>query len=209
MNILVIGANGAAGQLIVAKALENSHSVTGLVRREGAIEGIPTIVKDALQLTKEELLQFDVVVNATSAFAPETYHLHVDLTNLLVQALKGTSTRLVVVGGAGSLFVDAAHTLQLYDTPEFPAEYLGLAKAQGKAIAILRNFSDVAWTFFSPAAVFDAEGPVTDDVVYGGEEFILNGAGESYISYGTYANLIVKEIEEGRFVRQRFTAVQN
>ena len=47
MNILVIGANGKAG-----------HQVTGLVRREGAIEGIRTIVKDALQLTKEELTQF-------------------------------------------------------------------------------------------------------------------------------------------------------
>ena len=68
MNILVIGANGNAGRRIVEKALKAGHQVTGVVRREGAIEGIPTIVKDALQLTKQELTQFDVVVNATSAF---------------------------------------------------------------------------------------------------------------------------------------------
>lgn len=75
MNILVIGANGKAGHRIVEKALKAGHQVTGVVRREGAIEGIPTIVKDALQLTKQELTQFDVVINATSAFTPDTYHL--------------------------------------------------------------------------------------------------------------------------------------
>ena len=53
MNILVIGANGNAGRRIVEKALKAGHQVTGVVRREGAIEGIPTIVKDALQLTKQ------------------------------------------------------------------------------------------------------------------------------------------------------------
>lgn len=52
MNILVIGANGKAGHRIVEKALKAGHQVTGVVRREDAIEGIPTIVKDALQLTK-------------------------------------------------------------------------------------------------------------------------------------------------------------
>ena len=123
MNILVIGANGNAGHRIVEKALKAGHQVSGVVRREGAIEGIPTIVKDALQLTKQELTQFDVVVNATSAFAPDTYHLPADLTLLLVKALANTNTRLIAIGGAGSLYVDEDHTVQLNDTPEFPKEF--------------------------------------------------------------------------------------
>ena len=123
--------------------------------------------------------------------------------------MAGSSTRLLVVGSAGSLFVNSERTVRLYDTPEVPAEYLGIAKAQGNAIAILRNFSDVQWKFFSPAVVFDVEGPASDDVIYGTEQFILNKNQESYISYETYTNLLVKEIEEGRFIRQRFTAVQN
>ena len=209
MNILVIGSNGNAGQRIVNKALAAGHAVTGVVRHTSVNPSIKTIVKDALELTKEELLQFDVVVNATSAFTPDTFELQTTSTTLLATSLAGSSTRLLVVGGAGSLFVNPERTIQLYDTPEFPAEYLGLAKAQGNAIAILRNFSDVQWTFFSPAAVFDAEGPVSDDVIYGTEQFILNKNSESYISYETYTNLLVKEIEEGRFIRQRFTAVQN
>ena len=123
MNILVIGANGNAGRRIVEKALKAGHQVTGVVRREGAIEGIPTIVKDALQLTKQELTQFDVVVNATSAFTPDTYHLPADLTLLLVKALANTNTRLIAIGGAGSLYVDEDHTVQLNDTPSFQKNF--------------------------------------------------------------------------------------
>ena len=209
MNILVIGANGNAGRRIVEKALKAGHQVTGVVRREGAIEGIPTIVKDALQLTKQELTQFDVVVNATSAFTPDAYHLQTDLTLLLVKALANTNTRLIVVGGAGSLYVDEDHTVQLYDTPDFPEEYLGLAKAQGNAIDILRKFSNVDWTFFSPAADFDEKGVESKDYILGNENFILNKDGNSYISYETYAQILVDEINNHKFSRQRFTAVQN
>ena len=209
MNILVIGANGNAGRRIVEKALKAGHQVTGVVRREGAIEAIPTIVKDALQLTKQELTQFDVVVNATSAFTPNAYHLQTDLTLLLVKALANTNTRLIVVGGAGSLYVDEDHTVQLYDTPDFPEEYLGLAKAQGNAIDILRKFSNVDWTFFSPAADFDEKGVESKDYILGNENFILNKDGDSYISYETYAQILVDEINNHKFSRQRFTAVQN
>ncbi len=209
MNILVIGANGNAGRRIVEKALKAGHQVTGVVRREGAIEVIPTIVKDALQLTKQELTQFDVVVNATSAFTPDTYQLQTDLTLLLVKALANTNTRLIVVGGAGSLYVDEDHTVQLFDTPEFPAEFLGLAKAQGNAIDILRKFSNVDWTFFSPAPIFDAEGPESNDYVIGNENVILNKEAQPYISYETYAQILIDEIKNHKFGRQRFTAVQN
>ena len=209
MNILVIGANGNAGRLIVEKALKAGHQVTGVVRRESAIEGIPTIVKDALQLTKDELTQFDVVVNAISAFTPETYYLQTDLTLLLVKALAHTNTRLIVVDGAGSLYVDEDHTVKLYDTPDFPSEFLVLAKAQGNAIDILRKFSNVDWTFFSPAPIFDAEGPESNDYVFSNENVILNKEGKPYISYATFAQILVDEINNHKFGRQRFTAVQN
>ena len=174
MNILVIGANGNAGRRIVEKALKAGHQVTGVVRREGAIEGIPTIVKDALQLTKQELTQFDVVINATSAFTPDTYHLPADLTLLLVKALANTNTRLIAIGGAGSLYVDEDHTVQLNDTPEFPPEFLVRSKTHGKSDDILRKFSNVDWTMFTPPPILDAEGPESNDYVLGNENVILN-----------------------------------
>jgi len=209
MNILVIGANGNAGRRIVEKALKAGHQVTGVVRREGAIEGIPTIVKDALQLTKQELTQFDVVVNATSAFTPDTYHLPADLTLLLVKALANTNTRLIAIGGAGSLYVDEDHTVQLNDTPEFPKEFLARSKTHGKSDDILRKFSNVDWTMFTPPPILDAEGPESNDYVLGNENVILNKEGKPYISYDTFAQILVDEINNHKFGRQRFTAVQN
>ena len=209
MNILVIGANGNAGRRIVEKALKAGHQVTGVVRREGAIEGIPTIVKDALQLTKQELTQFDVVVNATSAFTPDTYHLPADLTLLLVKALANTNTRLIAIGGAGSLYVDEDHTVQLNDTPEFPKEFLARSKTHGKSDDILRKFSNVDWTMFTPPPILDAEGPESNDYVLGNENVILNKEGKPYISYATFAQILVDEINNHKFGRQRFTAVQN
>ena len=209
MNILVIGANGKAGHRIVEKALKAGHQVTGVVRREGAIEGIPTIVKDALQLTKQELTQFDVVINATSAFTPDTYHLPADLTLLLVKALANTNTRLIAIGGAGSLYVDEDHTVQLNDTPEFPKEFLARSKTHGKSDDILRKFSNVDWTMFTPPPILDAEGPESNDYVLGNENVILNKEGNPYISYATFAQILVDEINNHKFRRQRFTAVQN
>lgn len=209
MNILVIGANGNAGRRIVEKALKAGHQVSGVVRREGAIEGIPTIVKDALQLTKQELTQFDVVVNATSAFTPDTYHLPADLTLLLVKALANTNTRLIAIGGVGSLYVDEDHTVQLNDTPEFPKEFLARSKTHGKSDDILRKFSNVDWTMFTPPPILDAEGPESDDYVLGNENVILNKEGKPYISYATFAQILVDEINNHKFSRQRFTAVQN
>lgn len=209
MNILVIGANGNAGRRIVEKALKAGHQVSGVVRREGAIEGIPTIVKDALQLTKQELTQFDVVVNATSAFTPDTYHLPADLTLLLVKALANTNTRLIAIGGAGSLYVDEDHTVQLNDTPEFPKEFLARSKTHGKSDDILRKFSNVDWTMFTPPPILDAEGPESNDYVLGNENVILNKEGKPYISYATFTQILVDEINNHKFGRQRFTAVQN
>ena len=209
MNILVIGANGNAGRRIVEKALKAGHQVTGVVRREGAIEGIPTIVKDALQLTKQELTQFDVVVNATSAFTPDTYHLPADLTLLLVKALANTNTRLIAIGGAGSLYVDEDHTVQLNDTPEFPKEFLARSKTHSKSDDILRKFSNVDWTMFTPPPILDTEGPESNDYVLGNENVILNREGKPYLSYATFAQILVDEINNHKFSRQRFTAVQN
>lgn len=209
MNILVIGANGNAGRRIVEKALKAGHQVTGVVRREGAIEGIPTIVKDALQLTKQELTQFDVVVNATSAFTPDTYYLQTDLTLLLVKALTNTNTRLIAIGGAGSLYVDEDHTVQLNDTSDFPKEFLARSKTHGKSDDILRKFSNVDWTMFTPPPILDAEGPESNDYVLGNENVILNKEGKPYISYATFAQILVDEINNHKFGRQRFTAVQN
>ena len=77
----------------------------------------------------------------------------------------------------------------------------------GKALGELRARSDVRWTYVSPAADFQAEGPRTGKYILGGEELTLNSRGESVISYADYAVAMVDEAVKGDHIRQRISVV--
>ena len=53
------------------------------------------------------------------------------------------------------------------------------------------TFSDVKWTYISPAGDFQANGAKTGRYILGGEELTLNARGESVISYADYAVALV------------------
>ena len=76
------------------------------------------IKKDILNLTKEDLQGFDAVVDAFGTWTPETLNNRSKTLKHLADILSGTNVRLLVVGGAGSLYVDPEHTTQLVDTPD-------------------------------------------------------------------------------------------
>lgn len=207
MKIAVVSSNGKVGRLVVAEALRRGFEVTGFARSENKSDAKQFVKKDIFDITADDLAGFDAVVDAFGTFAPETLDLHTKSLMHLADAVANTQTRLLVVGGAGSLYVNKEHTLQLLDTPEFPKEYYPLAKAQTDELVALRKRNDVKWTFVSPAAVFDPEGKRTGEYILGGEEFILNERGESVVSYADYAVAMVDEIETGNYVQQRISVV--
>ncbi len=158
MKIAIIAPNGQAGQTIAKEAVERGHQVTAIVRSENKSVAQEVIQKDAFALTKEDLAGFDVVVNAFGAWTPETLPDHARLAEHLATILAGSPTRLLVVGGAGSLYLDESQTAMLKDTPDFPAEYLPIAEAMGAGLDLYRQATAVNWTYISPATDFDAEG---------------------------------------------------
>ncbi len=91
------------------------------------------IEKDLFDLTTADLQNFDVVIDAFGAWTEETLPLHSTSLKHLCDILSGTNTRLLIVGGAGSLYVNPEHTAVVSDGPDFPAVFLPLAKAQGKS----------------------------------------------------------------------------
>jgi putative NADH-flavin reductase len=118
---------------------------------------------------------------------------------VLIKALEGaTGTRLIVVGGAGSLYVDEAKTLQVMHTPDFPKEYFATAYNQGENLKELQNASGIQWTFVSPSAFFIPDGKRTGQYVKGKDHLLVNNAGQSAIA-------IVDEIEQPKHVNERFT----
>lgn len=208
MKIAVICANGRVGKLVVKEAISRGLDVTAIARGENQTEAKQYVSKDLFELTTNDMAAYDVVVDAFGAWAEDVLPLHSKSLMHLCDILSGTEKRLVVVGGAGSLYVNPEHTAVVSDGADFPAEYLPLAKAQGKALADLRGRNDVAWTFISPAGDFQADGERTGEYILAGEELTLNEKGESIISYADYAIAMVDEIVNGNHVRERISVVR-
>lgn len=208
MKIAVVCANGKAGKLIVKEALNRGLDVTAVVRGENKTEATQVIQKDLFDLTTADLKDFAVVIDAFGAWTPDTLPLHSTSLKHLCDILSGTGIRLLVVGGAGSLYVNPEHTAQVMDGPDFPDVFKPLATNMGKALDELRERKDVKWTYLSPAGDFQADGERTGKYILGGEELTLNSRGESIISYADYAIAMVDEAEHGTHIQQRISVVR-
>ncbi|PRQ12212.1 NADH-flavin reductase [Corynebacterium sp. 13CS0277] len=194
MRIAVIAASGKTGRKIVDEAVRRGFDVTAITRKPTETGAQHNLVKDIFELTAEDLAGFDVVADAFGAWTPETLPDHTRHLQHLAGILAGTPTRLIVVGGAGSLFVDEELTTQLKDTPDFPEAYKPIADAQGAGLDFLRTAEGVNWTYLSPAADFQADGPAGAELFIGGEQFTVDADGNSTVSYADYARALVDEI---------------
>ena len=208
MKIAVVCANGKAGQLITKEAMQRGLDVTAVVRGENRSAASQSISRDVLDITAEDLRGFDVVVDAFGAWTEDTLPLHSSSLKVLCDALSGTDIRLLVVGGAGSLYVNTEHTACVADGPDFPDMFKPLAAAMAKALSELRQRNDVKWTYISPAGDFQAEGERSGEYILGGEELTLNEKGESIISYADYAVAMVDEIVKGSHIQERISVVR-
>ena len=207
-SIAVVAANGHSGQLIVKEALERGHDVTVFVRSENRTPAKKAVIKDIMELTAQDLEGFDAVVDAFGAWTPETLPQHSTTLAHLSGILSGSDTRLLVVGGAGSLYLNPEHSLTVAQGPDFPEAFKPLALAMAAALAELRKRDDVRWTYISPACDFQVEGERTGEYVLGGEELTVNERGESIISYADFAVAMLDEIESGNHVGQRISVVR-
>ena len=208
MKITVVCAAGKQGSKLVKEALSRGHEVTAVVRQSGkAPEGAKVIVKDLFDLTLDDLQNSDVVIDAFGAWTEDVLPQHSTSLKHLCDVLSGTDIRLLVVGGAGSLYVNPEHTACLSDSPDFPDAFKPLAAAMAKALGELRQRKDVKWTYLSPAGDFQADGARTGKYILGGEELTLNSKGESVISYADYAIAMIDEAETGKHIQQRFSVV--
>lgn len=208
-KLAVVAADGRVAGKVITEAINRGFDVTAFGRHDENNTDAPVYIKkDILDLTKEDLAGFDAVVDAFGAWTAETLPQHTTTTLHLCDILSGTDTRLLIVGGAGSLFVNPEHTAVVADGPDFPDDFKPLASAMAAALAELRKRDDVKWTYISPAWDFQADGERSGQYILGGEELTLNDRGESIISYADYAIAMVDEIEKGDHIQQRISVVR-
>lgn len=210
MKIALIGATGYVGAPLLQEALNRGHQVTALVRHPQKLVAHPQLtavqadVHDSVALA-EQLRGHDVVI---SAFNPgwgiaDIREQFIAGSRAIIAASKLAGVkRLLVVGGAGSLYV--APGVQLIDTPDFPAEYKEGAEGARQALEILSGEQELEWTFLSPAALL-VPGPRTGKFRLGQDELLMNGDEPGSVSVADLAVALIDEAEQPQHIRQRFT----
>ncbi len=211
MNIALIGATGFVGSPVLAELLSRGHQVTVLARTPSKLPaqtGLTVVKADALDSAQvaKAVTGHDAVISAYNPgwSEPKIHDLHLQASRAIVEGVKASGVkRLLVVGGAGSLYV--APGLQLVDTPPFPAEYKQGALAAREALNELKKENTLDWSFVSPPIGL-APGERTGQYRLGADD-LLPGQGDqpAGISVADLAVAIVDEIETPRHVQKRFT----
>lgn len=210
MKIALIGATGYVGAALLEEALNRGHQVTALVRHPEKLPQHTNLaatqanIHDVAALS-EQLRGHDAVL---SAFNPgwgvaDIREQFITGSHAIIAATKAAGVkRLLVVGGAGSLYV--APGKQLIDSEGFPAEYKEGAEGARQALNQLRDEAELEWTFLSPAAHLEP-GPRTGQFRLGGDDLLLKDGQPGHISVADLAVALLDETEQPRHVRQRFT----
>jgi hypothetical protein len=208
MNVVLIGATGMIGSRILKELLSRGHHVKALMRNPAKLAPQPNLdVVEGNIFRAADVAQAAAGADAViSAYGPGTDR---DGAGRLLDAMEGLMTglaragvrRVIVVGGAGSLFV--APGLQLVDAPNFPAAWKAIALAHREALELLRK-SDLDWTYLSPAAEI-APGERTGKFRLGEDDLLTDASGHSRISAEDFAIALVDELEQGKHIRKRFT----
>jgi putative NADH-flavin reductase len=212
MKIALIGATGFVGAPLLAEFLSRGHQVTVLARTpsklapQAGLTVVQADVLDAAQVARA-VAGHDAVVSAYNPgwSEPRIHDLFLQGSQAILDGVKQAGVkRVLVVGGAGSLYI--APGLQLVDTPEFPDAYKQGALAARELLNRIKLESTLDWSFVSPPIVL-APGARTGQYRLGGDS-PLPGQGDqpAGISVADLAVVIVDEIEQPRHVQRRFTA---
>jgi putative NADH-flavin reductase len=224
VHIGIFGATGVIGSRVVAEAAGRGHQVTGYTRDTSQAgqdsDAVRWHIADVLDPASVALAidGVDVVVNAisTGRDIPETIAnadvLPKAADSLLTALEQHPATRLIVVGGAGSLEVRPG--LQVVDVDGFaeglpdalgvPPEYVRVVRAHREALNRYRT-SNRNWTYLSPSAGLVLPGKRTGRFRVGGNQLLVSTDGRSDISAEDLAVAIIDEAELPRHIQRRFT----
>lgn len=208
MKLFLFGVTGNAGQAILQEALSRGHVVTAAARQTGFFHPVgkaSVVTADVLDAAtlKDAIKGHDAVIVAISGRKSGHDTVARAATNLLATMPEAGVSRLLWVGGAGSL--EVAPGLRLVDTPQFPAIYKEEALGQAAALQTLRaGKTSVNWTYVSPPAMIGVGGR-TGKYRVGGDQLLVDGNGVSTITWIDYAVAVVDELEKNAHPQARIT----
>lgn len=163
-KVLVLGATGGTGRLIVSQALERGHQVSALVRspeKASKLNGARLVVGDVRdeKALREALKGQDAVVSAlgTPASPFREVTLLSTATRVLVNAMNAEHvSRLVCITGIGA-GDSAGHGGFLFDKVIFPLLLKNVYADKNRQEATIRN-SGLDWILVRPSVLSDKPG---------------------------------------------------
>jgi uncharacterized protein len=200
MKIAVVGASGHAGSRIVAELSRRGHTVTAIARTPEKIANLPNVT--AKKGDAHDQTALTALLAGHDAAISSIHFLASDPAKLIGAAKASKVGRYLVVGGAGSL--EVAPGVRVVTTPGFPAQYKAEAEKGADFLDLLRQETELNWTFLSPSALF-VEGERTGKFRLGTDQLLTAADGKSWISFEDFAVALADEIERPAHVRKRFT----
>ena len=211
-NVLLIGATGFVGSAVLNELISRGHKVTAVARNVEKVEK-----SELVDVVKEDVANVDAIAKLAegkdaiiSAYNPGWTNPDIatliseNYPKILSAAKKSGVERLLIVGGAGTLF--CAPGLRVVDSGAIPEEIMGGVRPLGDFyLNTLMNENDIDWVFFSPAGVFDQQGKKTGNYRLGKDDLIVDAEGNSHISVQDYADAMVNELEKPAHHKERFT----
>lgn len=212
MNVVLIGATGFVGKAILDELLQRKHTVTAIVRQPNDVlnrDGLTIVagdVTDGIAVVEAAEGQ-DAVISAFNAGwqNPNLYQDFLTGSRAIQAAVNQAGVpRLIVVGGAGSLYIGDK---QLVDSPDFPADWKAGATAARDYLSELNDETHLDWVFVSPAIEMHpgTSGVRSGSYRTGDNSPVFDEQGKSVISVEDLAVAIVDELEQTNHSRQRFT----
>ena len=215
-NVVLSGATGFVGSALLNELVLRGHKTTAIVRDLESVKVenplIEYVVADATN--PAELAQIakgkDAVISAYNPGwrNPRQYEETLENYPKIVEGAKQAGVRrLLIVGGAGTLFV--APGVRLVDTGTLPEAWLPGVKSLGEFyLNTLMKEQDIDWIFFSPAGNLGnmTTGVRTGKYRLGKDDMLFDEKGESFISVEDYAVAMIDELEQENHHKERFTA---
>lgn len=206
MKVILYGATGKSGSVILEELVARGHTVIAAGRKPEKIAKLKnvTAVQDDLSSSAKIAGIVEGTDAVISAYAPppEDTKQIIGATDRLIKGiLEANGPRLIVVGGAGSLFVAPGVTLR--ESGHLPPEWIPIVDAHIQVLTNLKQ-SSIDWTYFSPAAFFEP-GERIGKFRLGKDDLIADAQGNSRISFADYAIALVDELEKPAHHRERFT----
>jgi putative NADH-flavin reductase len=208
--VVVFGAAGKGGRLVVSEAAGRGHEVVAVLRSDRPDEvwpdGVKVVTGDVTSASSvRELVQGASAVVVTVGGPGRSIWKDAATTLLSeIAALEGPSPRIIHMGGGASLLMPDGK--RIVDSIEIPPAYLDAAIGQADALDTYRSSNGVTWTFFSPPPLNFFDGERIGTFRTGTDSPVVDDQGESRLSYQDFAVAVVDEIENPQNLNRRFTA---